>query len=137
MPQFFRTHIHTWMRSIDMPLTSLRELFLRRYQALLILRGVSPHLPRCRQAAMEVLLNLSRFPTRQDSYLRAVIREIGRLICDIANTICIPENDGTLWDVPGHLPGSCLRLSVIEDPPAAMPMVIDNPQSAEVISDDE
>jgi hypothetical protein len=56
-----------WMQSINMPEKMLRLLFLRRYQALLVLRGVSPHLPACHQAEMEVLLNLSRFPQKQDS----------------------------------------------------------------------
>ena len=102
-----------------MPETMLRKLFLRRYQALLVLRGVSPHLTACRQAAMEVLLNLSRNPgSKQDSYLKAVIREIGKLIADICATMCIPDDDGTLWDVPGHVAGRTgLRFSVIEDPP--------------------
>ena len=128
----FRTHIRRWMRSINMPETLLRELFLRRYQALLILRGVSPHLLECRQAAMEVLLNLSRHPARQDSYLRAVIRQIGRYIRIISETMNIPADDGTDWDVPGHVPGSGLRFSVIEDPPAAMPKQVD-----EIILDDD
>jgi hypothetical protein len=61
-------------RASNMPETMLRLLFLRRYQALLVLRGVSPHLLACRQAEMEVLLNLSRFPQKQDSYLKADIR---------------------------------------------------------------
>jgi hypothetical protein len=138
MPQSFRTHMRLWMQSINLPETMLRKLFLRRYQALLVLRGVSPHLPACRQAAMEVLLNLSRFPgQRQDSYLIAVIREIGRLTADISATMCIPDDDGTLWDVPGHVAGRPgLRFSVIEDPPfpPAAPASVFAP---EIISDDE
>jgi len=57
MPHSFRTHLRMCMsqHTHDMPVTELRELFLRRYQAFLILRGVSPHLLCCRQAAMEVL----------------------------------------------------------------------------------
>jgi hypothetical protein len=124
----FRTHIRRWMRSIDMPVTPLRELFLRRYQALLILRGVSPHHSGCRQSAMEVLLNLSRHPARQNSYLRAIIRQIGRFACKILDTMDIPADDGTEWDVPGHVVGSGLRFSVIEDPLAAMPMQVDEVQ---------
>ncbi len=41
MPQSFRPHIRMWMRSIDMPETQLRMLFLWRYQALLILRAAA------------------------------------------------------------------------------------------------
>jgi hypothetical protein len=141
MPHSFRTHIRMWMRSINMRETQLRELFLRRYQALLILRGVSPHVLGCRQAAMEVLLNLSRQPVKQNHYLKAVIRQIGRLINEIVVTMCIPDDDGTLWDVPGHVPGILpgYRFSVIEDPQPRQPMVIEEEQvpQPEVISDDE
>jgi hypothetical protein len=128
MPQSFRTYIHTWMRSIRMPITPLRELFIRRYQALLVLRGVCPYLIGPRQAAMEVLLNLGRHPRKQELYLRAVIRQIGRLSCDILNTMCIPADDGTLWDCPGHVPGSLpgYRFGVIEDLPGDV-MVIEEP----------
>jgi hypothetical protein len=138
MPQSFRTHIRTWMRGINMPLTPLRELFIRRYQALLVLRGVCLFLPGPRQAAMEVLLNLARHPAKQQNYLRAVIRQIGRLIYQIIDTMSIPADDGTLWDVPGHVPGSLhgYRLGIIADPPGANAMAIEEPVP-EVISDDE
>jgi hypothetical protein len=43
----------------------------------------------------------------------------------------IPADDGTDWDVPGHVVGSDPRFSVIEDPLAAMPM------QDEVILDDD
>jgi hypothetical protein len=90
---------------------------------------------------MEVLLNLSKCPAKQDSYLKAVIRQIGRLINEIVVTMCIPDDDGTLWDVPGRVPGILpgYRFSVIEDPQPRQPMVIEEEQvpQPEVISDDE
>ena len=122
-----------------MPETMLRLLFIRRYQSLLVLRGVSPHLPACRQAAMEVLLNLSRLPQKQDSYLKAVIRNMARLTTDIVATMCIPDDDGTLWDVPGHVSGrDGLRFSVIEvNPPSFPPAAPASLFAPEVMSDDE
>jgi hypothetical protein len=139
MPRSFRTHMRTWMQSINMPETPLRKLFLTRYRALLDLRGVCPHNLACRGAAMEVLLNLSRFPLRQENYLKAVIRQIGRLIQENVQQMVMPEDDSTLWDVPGHVHGSSLRFSVIEDPPAAPPAALDGMAEREVIlfSDDD
>ena len=133
------------MQSICIPETPLRMLFLTRYRALLVLRGVCPHNLACRGAAMEVLLNLSRYPVRQESYLKAVIRQIGRLIQEIIQHMVMPEDNGTLWDVPGHVRGSRLRFSVIEDPPAAPlaapPAALDGmaerDAEPEVISDDD
>ncbi len=104
------------MQSINMPETQLRKLFLTRYRALLDLRGVCPHNLACRGAAMEVFLNLSRFPLRHKNYLKAVIRQIRRLIQENVQQMAMPEDDGTLWDVPGHVHGSSLRFYVIEDP---------------------
>jgi hypothetical protein len=114
----FRRHLRRWMISINMQLTPLRELFLRRYEALLVLRGVCPYLLGCRQAAMEVLLNLSRHPIRQQNYLRAMIRKIGMMITNTMVNVMVDQSSD--WDVPGHIIGSGLRFSVIEDPlPAA------------------
>ncbi len=114
-PRSFRTHIRLWMRGINMPMTEAREVFLRRYEALLVLRGISPYLLGPRQAAMEVLLNLARFPVRQTRYLKAVIRNISLMIRDILLTMEIPADDGTEWDVPTHIIGSGFRLAVIDE----------------------
>lgn len=114
-PRSFRTHIRHWMRGINMPMTEAREVFLRRYEALLVLRGISPYLLGPRQAAMEVLLNLARFPVRQTRYLKAVIRNISLMIRDILLTMAIPADDGTEWDVPTHIIGSGFRLAVIDE----------------------
>jgi hypothetical protein len=103
------------MRGINMPMTEAREVFLRRYEALLVLRGISPYLLGPRQAAMEVLLNLARFPVRQTRYLKAVIRNISLMIRDILLTMEIPADDGTEWDVPTHIIGSGFRLAVIDE----------------------
>lgn len=96
-------------------MTEAREVFLRRYEALLVLRGISPYLLGPRQAAMEVLLNLARFPVRQTRYLKAVIRNISLMIRDILLTMAIPADDGTEWDVPTHIIGSGFRLAVIDE----------------------
>jgi hypothetical protein len=113
------------MKGIDMPMTPLRELFLQRYEALLRLRKVSRHELGCRQAAMEVLLNLWRHPSRQQSYLRSMIRQIGNLINDHLALGLAGAGNAHIhnWDVPGHVAGSSLRFSVIEDavPGACMP----------------
>ena len=111
-PRSFRTHIRYWMRGINLPMTEAREVFLRRYEALLVLRGISPYLLGPRQAAMEVLLHLARFPVRQTRYLKAVIRKISLMIRDILLTMAIPADDGTEWDVPGHVP---FRQAQIQD----------------------
>jgi hypothetical protein len=112
----FRKHIRSWMRGIQLRLTEVRDVFLRRYEALLVLRGISPYLPGPRQAAMEVLLNLWRFPVRQTHYLKAIIRKINLLIRDILSSApsVNPANDGTEWDVPGHIIGSGFRLAVVD-----------------------
>ena len=113
----FRTHMLSWMQSIDLELTPIRDLFLKRYEALLRLRGVSRYELGCRQAAMEVLLNLWRHPQRQTSYMVSMIRQLRKLI-DEHLALGIP-GAGTAhihnWDVPGHVEGSGLRFSVIED----------------------
>jgi hypothetical protein len=123
--QSFRRHIRSWMRGINLRITEPRELFLRRYEALLVLRGISPYHPVPRQAAMEVLLNLWRFPVRQAHYLKAIIRKINRLICDNLVNSAIPANDGTEWDVPGHIIGlEGFRLAVVDaDMPGQAQMV--------------
>jgi hypothetical protein len=119
----FRTHVESWMRGINMPMTRERELFLQRYEALLRLRKVSRHELGCRRAAMEVLLNLSRHPSRQLSYLKSMIRALGKLIEEhlaLGYEGAHGHNDN--WDVPGHVVGSGFRFSVIEDAvPGAMP----------------
>ena len=111
----FRDHIRHWMRGINLPCTEAREVFLRRYEVLLILRGISPYLLGPRQAAMEVLLNLARFPVRQGHYLKAVIRKISIMIRDHLVDMAIPADDGTEWDVPGHIIGSGFRFAVIDE----------------------
>jgi hypothetical protein len=135
MPKSFRTHLGHWMDSIGMPRTNLRDVFILRYKVLLDLRGVCPHLLGPRRAAMGVLLNLDRHPAKQANYLRAVIRQINRLIADHIDTMVI--GDGTLWDVPGHIAGSLpgYRFAVIEDPPGAN--VNDEPAPPLIVSDDE
>jgi hypothetical protein len=117
----FREHIRSWMRGIAMPMTEIREVFLRRYEVLLILRGISPYLLGPRQAAMEVLLNLSRSPVRREHYLKAVVRKMTLMIRDILVEMAIPANDGTEWDVPNHIIGSGFRFAVIEDPVPGVP----------------
>jgi hypothetical protein len=64
---------------------------------------------------MEVLLNLARFPVRQTHYLKAVIRKISILIRDHLVNMAIPADDGTEWDVPGHIIGSGFRFAVIDE----------------------
>jgi hypothetical protein len=103
------------MCGINMPMTEIREVFLRRYEALLVLRGISPYLLGPRQAAMEVLLKFARFPVRQTRYLKAVIRNISLMIRNSLLTMAIPADDGTEWDVPGHIIGSGFRLAVINE----------------------
>ena len=112
----FRKHIRSWMRGIKLRLTEVRDVFLTRYDALLVLRRIPPYLPGPRQAAMEVLLNLWRFPVRQTHYLKAIIRKINLLIHDIlTNAPSVnPANDGTEWDVPGHIIGSGFRLAMVD-----------------------
>ena len=60
--------IKHWMDSIELPMTIRSKQFLVRFQVLLILRGYENHVdPRSVQSAMEVILNLRRFPVRQNS----------------------------------------------------------------------
>lgn len=127
------------MTSINMQNTPLRELFLRKYEALLVLRGVSPYLLGPRQAAMEVLLNLGRHPSRQANYLKAMIRTIGRLIIEHIETqpYHIPADQCTLWDLPGHVEGNPrLRLCVLCDPDPAAPAAAYAASGVELILSD-
>jgi hypothetical protein len=111
----FRSAVRRWMQSINMPITNQRELFLCRYAALQNLRGIVRRDPRCVQAAMEVLLNLSGDATRQNSYLRAVNARLTELIIAAASVSEIPANHGLVWDCPAHVPAG-YRFGIVLDP---------------------
>jgi len=108
MPARFKSRglkavIGRWMDIIQMPMTNLRELFICRYTALLMLRGVRSDDPRCLKSAMEVLLNLSHHPQRQASYLRSVNRNLQQEIDESNRLTQLPANHGTVWQCPGHV----------------------------------
>ena len=63
----FRTHVESWMRGINMPMTRERELFLQRYEALLRLRKVSRHELGCRRAAAAAAVTSPRVIERRKS----------------------------------------------------------------------
>jgi hypothetical protein len=99
----FRPGMAKWMELIAMPLTTEREIFLTRYDALLSLRGVSKTDVRCLQGGMEVLLNLSRHKARQGLYLKAVNKRLSLEIAEAAKLTHIPADHGQRWDCPGHV----------------------------------
>jgi hypothetical protein len=93
-----------WMNSVDIPMTSRRKQFLRRFQVLLILRGFEVLDRRSVQSAMEVILNLRRSTLVKQlkytltphtspilaphntffiSYLKAVIKNLDDCICQL------------------------------------------------------
>ena len=119
----FDTMIRQWMRLIRLPMNEQRELFLRLYRSLLIMRRVEPD-HRCLAVAMEVFLNLSRHHVRQQRYLRALNARLGRELAAAATCPHIHyESDGLLWDIPGHLErGDGFHLAMVQDdPPAVLP----------------
>ena len=99
----FRPGMSKWMELIAMPLTTEREIFLTKYDALLTLRGVNKTDVRCLQGGMEVLLNLSRHKVRQTLYLRAVNKRLSLEIAEAAKLTHIPADHGQRWDCPGHV----------------------------------
>ena len=130
----FRPGMAKWMELIAMPLTTEREIFLTKYDALLSLRGVNKTDVRCLQGGMEVLLNLSRHKVRQSLYLRAVNKRLSLEIAEAAKLTHIPADHGQRWDCPGHVNvpegSSEFRFCVLPDD-APVPIVPDLP------SDDE
>jgi hypothetical protein len=60
--------LKSWMEDICLPLTLPRKVFLRRFDALLTLRGFSSIDCRSVQSAMEVLLRFRKDPRKQTRY---------------------------------------------------------------------
>ena len=60
--------LKNWMEDICLPLTLPRKVFLRRFDALLTLRGFSSVDFRSVQSAMEVLLRFRKDPRKQTRY---------------------------------------------------------------------
>jgi hypothetical protein len=109
--------ITCWMALINVPMTSRRKQFLRRFQVLLILRGFEILDRRSVQSAMEVILNLRRFPAKQQkynltphtrsiltphntffiSYLKAVIKNLDDCIGQLLEMDIDEVNEGVLF----------------------------------------
>jgi hypothetical protein len=126
----FRRHILSWMSRIQLHLSAIRNVFLLRYEALLLLRQVDRHLLGPRQAAMEVLLNLRAFPRRQHAYLQAIIRNVNAMIAaniEHESGLAIRCRQEALWEVPGPMPQNPqARLAWValdEDLPAPLALI--------------
>ena len=93
------------MRDLEIERTPLRVAFIHKYEALLCLRGFSRPDPRSLQSAVQVILNFSRFPTRQEAYYRAVIKNLDKLIEHALKKDAYKLRDLTAesWDCPGHV----------------------------------
>ena len=93
------------MRDLDLEPTPLRLAFVAKYEALLCLRSFSRPDPRSLQAAMQVILNFSRSPPKQERYYRAVIRNLDKLIAKAVKTDACRVRHATdqCWDCPGHV----------------------------------
>ena len=105
-----------WMDENELEMTVLRAAFLRKYQALLSLRGFKSLDPRSVVSAMEVILNFRRKPSNQDSYLRAVCRNLDKLIVRALGREAFMMRGGQAsWDCPGHVGQPGWHVSVAPD----------------------
>lgn len=93
------------MKDMDIEPTPLRVAFITKFEALLCLRSFSIPDPRSLQAAVQVILNFSRCPTRQEAYYKAVIRNLDRMILKGIKKDAYRMRDVTdeCWDCPGHV----------------------------------
>lgn len=93
------------MDMMDLSPTPLRMAFLHKFEALLCLRGFSRVDPRSIQSAIEVIVNFSRSPVKQNHYYRAVIRNLDKLIEKAMKKEAyrLENNNEMEWDCPGHV----------------------------------
>jgi hypothetical protein len=102
--------ITCWMNGLNIPMTSRRKQFLRRFQVLLILRGFVVLDRRSVQSAMEVILNLRRSSlVKQLNYLKAVIKNLDDCIATLLEKDIDENIEGALFFFYACLP--FLRLS--------------------------
>jgi hypothetical protein len=142
MASYFRRRLLAWMRSIQLLLTPERDLFLLRYETLLVARGVSHRLNGPVRAAQGVLLNLDGFPIRQRHYLHAVIRNLNAMISEniaYQSGMAIHPDQHLLWDVPGHIRGNPqTRFAIVAiDEDLRAPPVVEAPHRLAVVAIDE
>ena len=132
------------MRSIQLLLTPERDLFLLRYETLLVARGVSHRLNGPVRAAQGVLLNLDGFPIRQRHYLHAVIRNLNAMISEniaYQSGMAIHPDQHLLWDVPGNIRGNPQAhfaiVAIDEDLPVPRPLAPDRQAYFAMVDIDE
>jgi len=130
------------MNSIELPLTPIRDLFLLRYETLLVARAVCRRMIGPVRAAQGVLLNLWRCPVRQRAYLRAIIRNLNTMISDniaYEDGMAIDPDQHLLWDVPGHIRGNPqTRFAIVAiDEDLRAPPVVEAPHRLAVVAIDE